>query len=95
MITTDEPGVYNEGEYGIRHENELLCVEGNSNEYGTFLHFEPITYVPFDLEGINVEYLSDKEIQSINDYQQMVYHKLENYFTDEEKQWYLNHLIIK
>ncbi|MBM6931500.1 aminopeptidase P family protein [[Clostridium] spiroforme] len=95
MITTDEPGVYNEGEYGIRHENELLCVEGNSNEYGTFLHFEPITYVPFDLEGINDEYLSDKEIQSINDYQKMVYHKLENYLTDKEKQWYLNHLIIK
>lgn len=95
MITTDEPGVYNEGEYGIRHENELLCVEGQSNEYGTFLHFEPITYVPFDLDGINYEYLSDKEIQSLNDYQKMVYHKLENYLTNDEKQWYLDNLIIK
>lgn len=94
MITTDEPGVYNEGEYGIRHENELLCVEGQTNEYGTFLHFEPITYVPFDIEGIDYSYFSDKEIQSLNDYQKMVYHKLENYLSDDEKQWYQNHLII-
>ena len=95
MITTDEPGVYNEGEFGVRHENELLCVEGNTNEYGTFLHFEPITYVPFDLAAIDYDYLSNKEIDSLNDYQKMVYHKLENYLTDEEKAWYLDNLIIK
>lgn len=95
MITTDEPGIYNEGEYGIRHENELLCVEGETNEYGTFLHFEPITYVPFDLEGIDYDYLSNKETESLNNYQKMVYHKLENYLSDAERDWYLNNLIIK
>lgn len=95
MITTDEPGVYNEGEYGIRHENELLCIEGETNEYGTFLHFEPITYVPFDLEGIDYDYLSNKEIESLNNYQKMVYHKLENYLSEEERNWYLHNLIIK
>lgn len=95
MITTDEPGVYKEGEYGIRHENELLCVVANENEYGTFLKFEPITYVPFDIDGIDTQYLSDKEIASINQYQQMTYHKLKDYLTQEEKDWYLNHLIIK
>lgn len=95
MITTDEPGVYNEGEFGIRHENELLCVEGETNEYGTFLHFEPITYVPFDLAGIDYDYLSNKEIESLNDYQKMVFSQLENYLTDEEKAWYLDNLIIK
>lgn len=51
MITTDEPGVYVEGSHGIRHENELLCVKHTENEYGTFLKFEPITYVPFDIEA--------------------------------------------
>lgn len=94
MITTDEPGVYNEGEFGVRHENELLCVEGETNEYGTFLHFEPITYVPFDLEAIDYDYLSNKEIESLNDYQKMVFSRLENYLTDDEKSWYLENLII-
>lgn len=95
MITTDEPGIYNEGEFGIRHENELLCVEGTTNEYGTFLHFEPITYVPFDIAGLDFDYLSNKEIESINDYQKMTFDKLKDYLTEEEKQWYLNTLIIK
>ena len=95
MITTDEPGIYNEGEFGIRHENELLCVEGTTNEYGTFLHFEPITYVPFDIAGLDFDYLSNKEIESINDYQKLTFDKLKDYLTEEEKQWYLDTLIIK
>ncbi|MGN1182659.1 MAG: aminopeptidase P family protein [Faecalibacillus sp.] len=95
MITTDEPGIYNEGEFGIRHENELLCVEGTTNEYGTFLHFEPITYVPFDIEGLDFDYLSNKEIEEINDYQKMTFHQLKDYLTEEEKEWYLNNLIIQ
>ena len=95
MITTDEPGIYNEGEFGIRHENELLCVEGTTNEYGTFLYFEPITYVPFDIAGIDLDYLSNKEIEAINDYQKMTFDKLKDYLTEEEKQWYLDTLIIK
>lgn len=95
MITTDEPGIYNEGEFGIRHENELLCVEGTTNEYGTFLHFEPITYVPFDIEGLDFDYLSNKEIEEINDYQKMTFHQLKDYLTEEEKKWYLNNLIIQ
>ena len=40
MITTDEPGVYIEGKYGIRTENELICVKDEKNEYGQFMRFE-------------------------------------------------------
>ena len=95
MITTDEPGVYEEGSHGIRHENELLCVKHTENEYGTFLKFEPITYVPFDIEGLDLNYLSNHEIQTINDYQQYTYDRLKDYLTQEEKDWYLNNLFIK
>ena len=95
MITTDEPGVYEEGSHGIRHENELLCVKHTENEYGTFLKFEPITYVPFDIEGLDLNYLSNHEVQTINDYQQYTYDHLKDYLTQEEKDWYLNNLFIK
>ena len=95
MITTDEPGVYEEGSHGIRHENELLCVKHTENEYGTFLKFEPITYVPFDIEGLDLNYLSNHEIISINEYQQYAYDHIKDYLSQEEKDWYLNNLFIK
>lgn len=95
MITTDEPGVYVEGSHGIRHENELLCVEHTTNEYGTFLKFEPITYVPFDISGLDFDYLSNHDIKDINAYQQYAYDHLKDYLTEEEKNWYLNELFIK
>lgn len=94
MITTDEPGIYKEGQYGIRHENELLCVKEAENEYGTFLKFEPITYVPFDIDGIDASLLNNEEIKQFNEYQKMVYHKLESFMTDQEKQWLQDHLYI-
>ena len=95
MITTDEPGVYVEDSHGIRHENELLCVEHATNEYGTFLKFEPITYVPFDISGLDFDYLSNHDIKDINAYQQYAYDHLKDYLTEEEKNWYLNELFIK
>ena len=95
MITTDEPGVYVEGSHGIRHENELLCVKHTENEYGTFLKFEPITYVPFDIEGLDLNYLSNHEIASINEYQQYAFNHIKDALTQEEKDWYLNNLFIK
>ena len=52
MITTNEPGIYLENKYGIRIENEMLCVEKGSSEFGDFLGFETITVAPIDLDGI-------------------------------------------
>ena len=46
MIVTDEPGVYEGGVVGIRIENELECCHKASNQYGEFLAFRPITFVP-------------------------------------------------
>ena len=87
MITTDEPGIYLEGQYGIRLENELLCVEGNENEYGQFMHFECITICPIDLDGVVVEMLSAKEKKWLNDYHKDCYNKLSPFMNDEEKEW--------
>ncbi len=87
MVTTNEPGIYVEGSHGIRTENELLCVKGVKNEYGQFLHFEPITVVPIDLDLIKTEMLSAKDKQWLNDYHKLVFDKISPYMDEEEKQW--------
>lgn len=87
MVTTDEPGVYLEGKYGIRTENELLCVTNGENEYGTFLKFEQLTMVPIDLDAINVEYLDKTDIQNLNNYHVMVYNTIAPFLNDDEKNW--------
>jgi len=87
MITTDEPGVYLEGEYGIRIENELICVKDEKNEYGQFMRFENITYCPIDLDGVDPELMSAREKKQLNDYHRMVYEKIAPFLTDEEREW--------
>ena len=87
MITTDEPGVYLEGEYGIRIENELLCQKAEKNEYGQFMQFETITYAPIDLDAVNVNELTDREKKLLNSYHKKVYQVLSAYLTDEENDW--------
>ncbi len=87
MVTTIEPGVYIEGHYGIRIENELICKKAQENEYGQFLDFETITFAPIDCEAILPELLSDDELKFLNDYHAEVYRKLANYLTKDEKTW--------
>ncbi len=87
MITTDEPGVYLEGEYGIRIENELICVKDEKNEYGQFMRFENITYCPIDLDGVDPELMSAREKKQLNDYHKVVYEKIASFLTDEEREW--------
>ncbi|CUO04868.1 aminopeptidase P family protein [Roseburia inulinivorans] len=87
MITTDEPGVYLEGKYGIRTENELVCRKAEKNEYGQFMEFENITYAPIDLDGIDPEQMSSREKQMLNDYHKKVYEVLSPYMTEEENEW--------
>ena len=87
MITTDEPGVYLEGKYGIRTENELVCHKAEKNEYGQFMEFENITYAPIDLDGIDPEQMSPREKRMLNDYHKKVYEVLSPYMTEEENEW--------
>ena len=87
MITTDEPGVYLEGKYGIRTENELVCRKAEKNEYGQFMEFENITYAPIDLDAIEPALMSGREKKMLNDYHKMVYETLSPYMTAEENEW--------
>ena len=90
MITTNEPGIYNEGEYGIRIENELLCVEDETTEYGTFYRFEPITFCPIDEDAINFDLLNNEELQQLKDYQKLAFDKVQAFLTNEERTWLEN-----
>ena len=84
MVTTDEPGIYIEGKYGIRTENELVCRKGIKNEYGQFMYFENLTYVPIDLDAIEPDQMRAVEKDRLNDYHAFVYEKMSPYFDGDE-----------
>ena len=85
MVTTVEPGVYEEGKFGIRIENELLCVNAFENEYGQFMKFETLTLVPFDRDLILKEMLTEHETELINKYHKRVYEVLSSDMSKEER----------
>ena len=87
MVITNEPGIYIEGSHGIRIENELLVRAGEKNEYGQFLYFEPLTFVPIDLDALRPELMTEEEKQLLNAYHQSVYEKISPYLEAEEKEW--------
>lgn len=87
MITTDEPGYYEEGGYGIRIENELLCVCAETTEYGEFYEFRPLTFAPIDLDAVLPELLSQEERDWLNQYHAGVWDKISPYLEDGEKEW--------
>jgi Xaa-Pro aminopeptidase len=87
MTITDEPGIYEEGRVGIRIENELLCKEYRTTEYGRFLCFVPITYCPIDTRPVLTERLNDDELDWINRYHRLVIEKLTPSLTDAEQSW--------
>ncbi|MBR4691200.1 MAG: aminopeptidase P family protein [Oscillospiraceae bacterium] len=87
MITSDEPGIYLEGKYGVRLENEILCRRGEKNEYGQFMYFENLTLVPFDLDAIDPAQMDDREKQRLNDFHREVIEKVAPLLTEEEAAW--------
>lgn len=87
MVTTNEPGIYLEGQYGIRTENELICKKSEKNEYGQFMYFETVTYAPIDLDAILPERMNEMERRLLNDYHKLVFEKLSVCFTEKEKEW--------
>lgn len=87
MITTDEPGIYIEGKYGIRTENELVCRKGEKNEFGQFMYFENITYVPIDLDAIDPDQMTSTEKNRLNSYHENVYRVVSPFLEGEELAW--------
>ena len=87
MLTSDEPGYYEEDAFGIRHESLLLTVEAGETEFGKFLAFEEVTMVPFDLEGIIPEQMQSDEIEFLNRYHETVYETVGPLLNEEERAW--------
>ena len=87
MVITDEPGIYEDGKFGIRIENEFIVRKGEKNKYGQFMHFETITFAPIDLDGIDPEEMTKSEREWLNNYHKDVYEKIGPHLTDEEREW--------
>lgn len=85
MVTSDEPGVYVDGQYGIRIENLMLCEKDLTNEYGTWLKFRFLTMVPVDRDLIDKKYLRQEDVTRLNAYHRQVYETLAPKLTEEER----------
>ncbi|MCI2046472.1 MAG: aminopeptidase P family protein [Faecalibacterium sp.] len=87
MVITDEPGLYEGGAFGIRIENELECRDAGDSEYGHFLCFAPLMWVPIDTAPVLPALLDTTELAWLNAYHQQVYEKLAPRLNDEERTW--------
>ena len=87
MLISNEPGLYIAGSHGIRLENDILVCEGEKNEYGQFMYFDVLTYIPFDLDAIDPSVMNSDDIKYLNAYHKDVYEKVSPFLNDEEKAW--------
>lgn len=87
MITSNEPAIYREGMYGIRHENLVLCQEAGTSEFGDWLKFETLTCCHIDTSAVLPEILGPEALQWLNEYNAMVYETLVPYLPEEVAQW--------
>ena len=87
MLITNEPGMYIEGQYGIRIENVVLATTLNIGTDQDFLGFETLTLYPYDLNLIIKSMLTPIEIDWVNSYHKEVLKRLSGYLTPEEITW--------
>lgn len=87
MTTSDEPGLYLEGKYGIRTENLLVVEHWKTTEFGPFYQFKTLTMFPYEKNLMDLSILTDKEIDWINNYHKEVYARLSPLLNEEEKAW--------
>lgn len=90
MVTSNEPGLYITGQYGIRTENVILAEEAFDTEYGKYLKFRTITMFPIDIDLCDTSIMSDEEIRWVNDYHRTVRETLSPRLDDEERKWLKN-----
>lgn len=87
MVCSDEPGIYIEGSHGIRTENLIYCKKDEKTDYGQFLSFEYLTYVPIDLEPVDVSLMEEQDLAWLNEYHAQVYEKIAPHLDAEEAAW--------
>ena len=87
MVTSNEPGLYLEGRYGIRCENLIACEPWQTTEFGPFLQFRTMTLFPFDLNLFDTSIMTPQEIEWVNSYHTEVRNRLTPLLTPEEAEW--------
>lgn len=87
-VSSNEPGFYKTGGYGIRIENLMLCIPSTKNK--DFLAFESITLFPIETKLIDLSLMSAQDIAWLNQYHQRVYASLSPYLEEEAKTWLWN-----
>jgi Xaa-Pro aminopeptidase len=87
MLTSNEPGFYKTGAYGIRIENLVLCVEAEATEFGQFLQFETLSLFPIDTTLIDPDLLTIEEKNWLNDYHRRVLRELKPRLEPKEVEW--------
>lgn len=87
MDITNEPGVYIEGSHGIRIENVMVAQNDIKNEYGQFMCFETLTWVPIDMDAIDERYLTENTRVQLCEYQRKVFEKISAFLSEEEREW--------
>lgn len=87
MVISNEPGFYQAGRFGIRHENLVLCEKEEMTEAGQFMKLEPLTMVPFDRDAIDPKMMTLQELNWLNAYHERVYQTLSPYLEGEELAW--------
>ena len=90
MITSNEPGLYLEGRYGIRCENLIVTTDWETTEFGQFYRFETMTLFPFDLTLFETAIMTDEEIEWLNNYHAKVRARLTPLLSPEEAAWIEN-----
>jgi Xaa-Pro aminopeptidase len=87
MYSSNEPGFYKDGAYGIRIENLMIVQKAEQTDFGQFLKFETITLFPIDTQLIDTRLMTRAEKAWFNTYHKKVYQKLSPYLNDTEKTW--------
>lgn len=87
MVMSNEPGLYRPNAYGIRIENLIVCVEDETNDFGSFLRFDTLTLCPIDTKAIDLDMLTVQEREWLNHYHQLVYFKLSPHLAAEHEKW--------
>ena len=88
MVTSNEPGIYIAGSYGIRTENLILTKEWkNCGDMGRFLCFEDLTLFPYDTRLIDLDMLSREDVAQINAYHATVRSRLSPYLSGDDLAW--------
>ena len=87
MVTSDEPGIYREGQHGVRHENILLCVEAGDNVFGDWLGFETLTLCHIDTSALILSLMTEQEKAWLDGYNRHVYETLAPELDPETAGW--------